>query len=225
MLGALPRFEVGDERFFAFEPGLLFFEGTHLDHASLDSLLAERGVVSGILDQACLLDLDDPVNHTIKHEPVVADKDDRALELVAEEDLEPFAALDIEVVGGFVEEEDGGVLEEEFPECDACFLSAGEIGDFDAKLCVGESEAVEDLVDFMIVDESAAGFDLVLDAGLFFEEAVELVVVRIAHLVKDFVQFGIEFFDVVKRTGHGFAEGVLWVKHRVLVEIPDGRFA
>ncbi len=84
---------------------------------------------------------------------------------------------------------------------------------------------MEDLVDFVVVDEPAAGVDLVLDAGLFFEELVELVGVSISHGVVDVMKFGVEFFDVVKCAGDGFSEGVVWVEIWVLVEVSDGGFA
>lgn len=216
---------MGDEGFFFFEAGFLFFVGAELDHAAFDALLSERGVVAGVLDQSGLFDLNDTVDDAIEHVAVVADEDDGAFELVAKEAFEPLSALDVEVIGGFVEEEDGGVLEEEFAEGDAGFLAAGEVGDFDVELCVGEAQTMEDLIDFVVVDEPALGVDLVFDLGLFFEELIEFFGAGVAHRVEDVVEFGVEFFDVIECTGDGLAEGVVWVEIWILVEVSDGGFA
>jgi len=124
LLCALSCFEMGDEGLFFFESCFLFFVGAKLDHAAFDALFSERGVVAGVVDESGLFDFDDAVDDFVEHVAVVADEDDGAFEVVAEESFEPFSALDIEVVCWFVEEEDGGVLEEEFAQGDSCFLSA-----------------------------------------------------------------------------------------------------
>ena len=125
LLGALARFEMGDKCFFTLESCLLLLVGAELDHASFDALLAECGVVAWVLDQSRMLDFNDAMDNLVEHVAVVADEDDRSIELVSEEAFEPFSTLDIEVVGGLVKEEDRGVLEEELSQRDTGELAAG----------------------------------------------------------------------------------------------------
>jgi hypothetical protein len=71
-------------------------------------------VVARVLDQPPALvgdglDLDDPADHGVEQVAVVADHQHRAAELVGEEALEPLPALDIEVVGRLVEQQDVGL--------------------------------------------------------------------------------------------------------------------
>src|SRR6478735_3759705 len=78
--------------------------------------------------RAALVELEDPLGDVVQEVPVVGDGDDGAGVLL-EVLLEPEHALGVEVVGGLVEEQQVGRLEEELAEGDAALLTTGQDGD------------------------------------------------------------------------------------------------
>ena len=72
------------------------------------SLRDERLVVPGILEDPTRFDLDDSFDDSIEQPPVMADQDHGAVELVGEKVFQPSPAEDVQVIGGFVQEQQIG---------------------------------------------------------------------------------------------------------------------
>src|SRR5690606_16698002 len=122
-LGALPDpFELAGKRPLA---GLVLagflFEAFRL-------LLEPGGVVALVGDAAAAVEFEDPAGDLVEEIPVVGDDEDRAL-VFDEVFLEPGDGLGVEMVGGLVEQQEVGGLEQQPAEGDAALLAAGEIVD------------------------------------------------------------------------------------------------
>ena len=70
----------------------------------------ELGEAADVLGGRLVAHLDDPVGHPVDEVPVVADEEDGA-PVVHQVLLEPPHGVDVEVVGGLVQEEDVGVAQ------------------------------------------------------------------------------------------------------------------
>ena len=78
----------------------------------------------------------------LQQRPVVGDEQDRTLEL-GQRVLERLAALDVEMVGGLVEDEDVGAGGDEDRQREPPLLAAGDVGELLLDLGAGEEEAAE----------------------------------------------------------------------------------
>ncbi len=224
LLGALPRLVLADEGFFLLELGLLGLPRAPLDLEPLGPQLPERLVIAGILDQPSALrgdglDLDDPADDRVEQVAVVADHQYRAAVLVLEEALEPDPALDIQVVGRLVEQQDVGLGEQDLREREPRALPSRQPFDGDRELGIGEPQAVQDGVDPVRVVQPAPGVDLFLDLGLSAEEFLQFVTVRLAHRLEDIVQLVLQFLDVPERGGRLLAERLAGLEPVLLGEV------
>jgi hypothetical protein len=153
-----------------------------------------------------LVDFDDAGGDDVEEVAVVGDEDDGAGEC-AEVVFEPADGFGVEVVGGFVEEEEVGLAGEGAAECDAAFFSAGEWGDggiegwcaegrgggFDAGIevpAVGVVDEVEEVGEFGI--GAVAGFvaadgidDVGCAGGDVFEDAEVAIEFKLLGEVSD----------------------------------------
>ncbi len=116
---------IGFGFFFEGEAGLFLFE--------------PGGVVTFPGDAGAAVEFEDPAGDVIEEVAVVGDGDDGAF-VSAEVLFEPGDGFGVEVVGGFVEDEDVGFLEEESAEGDASAFAAGD--DVDGGILGGASEGV-----------------------------------------------------------------------------------
>ncbi len=103
----------------------------------------ERVVGAGIVGQPLLLEVEDAADGAVQEAPVVADDDD-GVGVAREVALEPERALEVEVVGRLVEQQQVGLREEHARERDA-HPPAARIGRAGARLLVNfESQPLED---------------------------------------------------------------------------------
>ena len=81
--------------------------------------------------------------------------------IIAQMAFEPVHRLGVEMVGGFVEEQEVGLVEQELAQGDAAALAAGEVGDLGV---VGRAaERIHGLVDLGVEVPQPLGLDLVLE--------------------------------------------------------------
>ena len=111
-----------------------------------------EGIVAGVFLGAAVVEGDGAGGETIEEGEVVGDEDDRAA-VVLEEVLHPALCIDVEVVGGLVEEHEAGLAEEELGHGDAHLPTTGEFAAVALEVFALEAEAIEDR------------FDAWLDAG------------------------------------------------------------
>ena len=86
-------------------------------------LLEPRRVIALVRHPLAAIELEDPLRHVVQEVPIVGDGDDGAGEL-GEEPLQPLHALGVEMVGGLVEQQHVGLLEQHAAERDSAFLAA-----------------------------------------------------------------------------------------------------
>ncbi len=96
-----------------------------LDREPLLLLLEPGGVVALPRDARAAVQLEDPARHVVEEVAVVGDRDDRARVLL-QELLEPGDRLRVEVVGGLVQQQEVGLLQQEAAERHAADLAARE---------------------------------------------------------------------------------------------------
>ena len=184
----------------------------------------EVGVVAGVLADASLVDLDDAVHHVVEQPAVVAHEHHGPRVLLAEEVLEPAPALDVEVVGRLVEEQEVRLLEEEPRQPHARALAAGHLADQDPELVVREAEAMERLVD-PVVDRVAAGaLHLLLDLRLALHQRVD-VGVGLRHLLVQRLHLAVELVEALEGAARGVAQRVGGLEPRVLRQVAHARAA
>ena len=95
---------------------------------ALALLVEPGGVVALEGDAAAAVELEDPAGDVVEEVAVVGDGDDRARVLL-QMPFEPGDRLGVEVVGGLVEQQQVGLLQQQPAEGDAAPLAAGEGGD------------------------------------------------------------------------------------------------
>lgn len=109
---------------------------------------------------------------------VVTDEQDGAV-VVEEEFFEEFKSFEVEIVGGFVEEEDIGGLGEHFGQEESVSFAAGEAPDGGAGESGGEEEVLEvaeDVAGFAVDEDGlGAGADVFGGGFLFVKFGVELI--------------------------------------------------
>ena len=138
-----------------------------LDAGADAGLLEDHVVVAaGVDDDGLVVDVGDVGADVVEEVAVVRDGDDGAV-VAREEVLEPVDGLEVEVVGGLVEEERFGVAEEGLREEDADLLAALELGHLALVEFVGDVEALQ--------EDGGVGFGfvavLVADDAFEFAEA------------------------------------------------------
>ena len=196
-----------------------------LKHDALGSLFQIKRIVARILGDAPPCEIGDGVHHAVEEVSVVRDDDDGA-GVILEVAFEPVDAVDVEVVGGLVEEEDVGAAEEEAGEGHAHTPSARKRGEGAVEVIGGEAEPGE--------DGFAAGLHEVgFPAGELRVDAVKGVkqllvaggrVVRLAlAVIGDAVLFFLQCKYILEGL-HGLVEDRPLGGHflRILFEVSDG---
>ena len=115
-----------------------------LDAGADAGLLQDHVVVAAVVeDDGLVVDVGGVGADVVEEVAVVRDGDDRAV-VAVEEVFEPVNGLEVEVVGGLVEEEGFGVAEEGLGEEDADLLAALQLGHLALVEFVGDVEALEE---------------------------------------------------------------------------------
>ena len=105
----------------------------------------EFGVIAvEVFDTAFPFEDEEVLGEFVEEESVVGDDDDATREF-EEEFFEDVEGDDIEVIGGFVEDEEVGVVHKDGEEVEPSFFAAAELGDVDELLFAVEEEAFEEL--------------------------------------------------------------------------------
>ena len=177
---------------------------------ALGLLLEPGGVVALVGDAAAAVELEDPAGDVVEEVAVVGDDEDgvRVLDQVL---LQPGDGLGVEVVGGLVEEQHLGLLEQEPAEGDAALLAAGE--GVDGGVVGRAAQRLHGDVDLGVEVPEVLGVDLVLEGGHLLHQRVGIV---LGDLHRDFVVAleegalgGDAFHDVAADVERGVELGLL----------------
>ena len=180
-------------------------------------LLLEVGRVVALVGvELAAVHLADPAGHVVQEVAVVRDGHDGA-GVVVQELLEPEHALGVQVVGGLVEKEQVGGLEEQAAQRHAASLAAGELGHRGVR--VRALESVHRLRELGVKVPAVGDIYLVLEAAHLGHEGVE-VRVGTCHLLANLVE-AVDLGDHV-REGHldVLAHGLVLVEGRLLLQEP-----
>ena len=151
--------------------------GAHLLEVVL-ALLEVGAVVAGIGGDAPVLEGGDVVDAGVHEGAVVADDQHGAL-VGGDEAAEPLDALEVEVVGGLVEQQQVGSAQEQLGERDAHLPAARELGAGAVEVLGREAEAREDLARVALQLVASQVLEPVLDAPVFGEQRLERGVVPV----------------------------------------------
>ena len=125
--------------------GLLFFVLLHPLLVAAFLLHGVEAVIPAVKLRFPVLDLDDPGDGAVQEIPVVGDGDHRAVER-ANVLLQPLGSVEVQVVGGLVQQQDVRVLQDEAAQVHPGLLPAGEAVEKLLPLGVRNGQAVCDLV-------------------------------------------------------------------------------
>ena len=155
-----------------------------LDGEALLLLLEVRRVVALVRVETTAVDLADPAGDVVEEVPVVGDGEDGAR--VARKVLfEPEDGFGVEVVGGLVEQEKVGLLQQQLAQRDAALLTTGEDGDIG--VTGRAAQGVHGLLELGVDVPRVGRVDLLLELAHLLHEGVE-VGVGFAHLGGDLVE-------------------------------------
>ena len=108
--------------------------------------LHELAVVARVVDDRLIVDVEDSSSHSIEKPAIVRD-DDGAAAKARQEPLEPANGNDVEVVGGFVEQQEVGLGDEHLREIQAYLKAARKEFGRARHIVVVESQTEENLLD------------------------------------------------------------------------------
>ena len=143
---------------------LVFVRGHQLG-AALFFLRDVLFVVAVVDVHALVPELDGLVDGDVEEVAVVRDED-VGVGVVVEIVFEPVAGFEVEVVGGLVEEQEAGLLEQQFGQGDAHLPAAGELFGLALPVFFGEAEAAEDGADLGVEVVDVVDVELVGDVGV-----------------------------------------------------------
>ena len=221
LLGPLPGLVLLDERLFGPDAIELLLVHPLLDQLPLVPLLDERLVVARILEDASRLDLDDAFDHPIEQPAVVADDDHGTVELLGEEVLQPSTAVDVEVVRGFVEEEQVGGLQQEASQPESGLLPTRQRVHGLVEPLVLEPEPVERGVDLVFDGVATERLDPGVERRLPFHQLLEFIRLGRGHRLVDLLELRLGRMQGVEGPRGRLLHGVAGNELRMLAEMAD----
>ena len=184
-----------------------------------DGLRLEVGRVVALVGVAlAAVDLEDPLGDVVEEVPVMGDGDDGAGVLL-QVLLQPLHALGVEVVGGLVEQQQVGLLQQQLAQRHAALLAAGEDGD--VGVAGRAAQGVHGLLELGVEVPRVAVVDVLLQLAHLRQEHV-VVRIGLGELGRDRVE------PVDHRLGLGdpvldvLQHGLGLVEVGLLHEDPDG---
>ena len=147
--------------------------GAHLLQVVL-ALLEVAAVVAGVGGHATVFECGDVVDAGVHEGSVVADDEDGAV-VVGDKAAQPLDALEVQVVGGLVQQQQIGVAKEELGQRDAHLPAARELGTRALKVGYFEAQAGQDLTGVALELVAAQVLKAVLDLAVLVEERVDVL--------------------------------------------------
>ena len=147
--------------------------GAHLLQVVL-ALLEIAAVVAGVGGNAAVLERGHVVDAGVHKGAVVADDEDGAV-VVGDKAAQPLDTLEVQVVGGLVQQQQVGMAQEELCQCDAHLPAAGELGARALKIGDLKAQAGQDLAGVTLEFVAAQMLKAVLDLAVFVKERVDVL--------------------------------------------------
>ncbi|OPY17054.1 MAG: hypothetical protein A4E69_00063 [Syntrophus sp. PtaB.Bin138] len=183
-------------------------------------LLQPRGIVALPGNSLPAVKFENPLGHIVQEVPVVGDGDDRSL-VRLQVMLQPGHRFCVQVVGGFVEEQDVGPLQEEAAEGHPPPLAAGE--NLHGGVSRRAAQGVHGHFQAGVEVPGVHGVQLVLDLRLPVAQAGHLFIGHgVGELLADPVVFRQEFHRSGSALLHDVPDGQGLIQLRLLLQKPDG---
>ena len=184
----------------------------------------EAVVVAGVTGKVAVFQMVDYIYYAIKEANIMGDEDECVL-IVLQEFSEPFDMFNVQIVGRFVQEQDVGVLEEQFSQKNFTALTTGKVCDVTVKTNATKAQAVSNFFDFSVEGVETAVFQFRLDFtnGVhhfikFFRSSVAHFVIQVEHLLFHFVH-------ALESSAQYFANGHAFFQSALLVKVTNAYFA
>ena len=188
-----------------------------LDLEALGLLLQVGRVVALVGVEPAAVDLGDPLGDVVEEVPVVGDGEDGA-GVAREVLLEPQHRLGVEVVGGLVEQQQVGLLQQQLAQRDAAALATGEHGDVGVRRRA--AQGVHRLLELGVEVPRVGVVDVLLELAHLLEQRV-VVGVGLGHLGGDLVvavELGLDLAGALLDVAE---DGLLLVERRLLEQDAD----
>ena len=121
--------------------------------------LQEGRIIAFMRDALAAIQFQDPAGDIVQEIAVMGDQDDAAL-VFAQRRFQPFHRLRVQMVGGFVQQQDVGRVQQQLAQRHAAALAARQ--GFDLGVAIGAAQRVHRLVDLAVQIPQALRLDLVL---------------------------------------------------------------
>ena len=205
---------------FAFERLLSFGFTPFFELQALALLLEPRGIVAFPGDAFSTVQFQNPTRHVVEEVSVVGDGDDRAF-VLGQMLFQPVHTFGVEVVGGFIEQQDGWLLQQQSAEGHSSSFTTREFVDWP----IGRwaSQGFHGHVQPSIKIPRASEFELLLQVALLFEKLLHLFGRHLfGELLVDGVVIGEHLLHFAYALFHNFEHGSGFTGQGLLLEIPDG---
>ena len=224
LLGVPAGYVAADEIFLPLDLGLLEFVAPGLLLEAPLALDEERVVVALEAVELAISQLHNLTREAVQEHPVVAHDHVRAL-ILLQEALEPLDGVEIEMVGGLVEEEQVGVPQQHSRQHRAALLSAAEFDQGPIQIVLAEVESLQHLLDPGIERVSALAFQPFLQAGVVFEKGFgfRIAFLQSAQSARRLVVLRLEILEVLKTARRFLAQGAPIVDAHFLLHRRDHR--
>ena len=198
--------------------GLAAFALLLLLHRQAGGLLLQPGAVVALPGDAfAAVELENPAGHMVEEVAVVGDGDDGAFVLL-QVLLEPIDTLGIEVVGGLVEQQDVGLLQEQAAEGHAAALATAEV--LHQLVLVGAAEGVHSALELLVEVPGIVSLEEFCKFSLTGDKFVE-VGVGFGEGVVHFVVLLEQVNGLLHGLLHHFLDGLGVVELGLLLEVAD----
>ena len=181
--------------------------------------LEVRRVVALVGVGLAAVELEDPLGDVVEEVPVVGDRQDGA-RVALEVALQPLHRLGVEVVGGLVEEQQVGLLEQQLAERDPAALTTREV--VDERVGRRAAQRVHRLLEAAVEVPHVGRVELALQGTGLVVELVE-VGVRLAHGHVELVEPGHLALELADGLLDVLEDGPALGQRRLLLEHADGR--
>ena len=121
--------------------------------------LQERGIIAFVRNALAAIQFQDPAGDIVQEIAVMGDQDDAAF-VFAQRRFQPFHRLRVQMVGGFVQQQNVGRVQQQLAQRDAAAFAARQ--GFHLGVAIGAAQRVHRLVHLGVQIPQALGLDLVL---------------------------------------------------------------
>ena len=207
-------FQLALQGLLALALGLLFLG------QALGFLLKPAAVVAFPGDALAAVEFQDPAGHVVEEVAVVGHGDDRALVLL-QVLLQPVDGLGVQVVGGLVEQQDVGLLQQQAAQGHTAPLTTAQV--LGQLVAFGAAQGIHRTLQAVVQVPGIGGVDDVLQLGLTGKQFVHLLGILVvfgqAELEVDFLEFLERVHHVLHAFLHHFLDRLGRVELRILGQV------